>query len=175
MRRALIVILVLALIPVGAVLASAALDEPSRHYRDAVVVDAPRSAIWALLTEFDRYDEWNPYIVDGTGSAVAGAKLELAFRTEGDVSSETEGATVLIVRPRRKLEWETRELAPGILDREQIFRVLPRDDGRWDVVQEVRLEGLLAPFADFDDDRRGLAAMLDAIAERAPRYQSSPP
>ena len=156
----------------GVVLASAALDRPARSYRDAVVVAAPRAAIWSLLTEVDRYDEWNPYITEGRGTATPGSTIELGFRT-GSAEVETRSAKVLIVRPRRKLEWETRVVAPGILDREQIFRVLPMRSGRWLVVQEVRLEGVLAPFADFDDDRAGLVRMLKAIALLAPGYQSS--
>ena len=160
---------------VAAVLASAALDRPARSYRDAVVVDAPRAAIWSLLTEFDRYHEWNPYITEARGTATAGSTIELGFRTGADgAEAETRSAKVLIVRPRRKLEWETRVVAPGFLDREQVFRVLPMRSGRWLVVQEVRLEGVLAPFADFDDDRAGLVRMLKAIVVFAPDYQSSP-
>jgi hypothetical protein len=171
-RRVLLVLVGVVVLAGVVVVASAALDEPSKSYRDAVVVDAPRGAIWALLTEFERYDEWNPYITSGTGAARPGGLTDLVFSTDEDNVRE---AAMLIVRPQRKLEWETRVIGPGILDREQIFRVLPRDDGRWDVVQEVRLEGVLAPFTDFDADRRGLVAMLEAISELAPRYQSSAP
>ena len=172
LRWSLIGLAAVAAIVVAAVLASAALDRPARSYRDAVVVDAPRAAIWSLLTEFDRYHDWNPYITEARGTATAGSTIELGFRT-GSAEVETRSAKVLIVRPRRKLEWETRVVAPGLLDREQVFRVLPMRSGRWLVVQEVRLEGVLAPFADFDDDRAGLVRMLKAIAVVAPDYQSS--
>ncbi len=150
----------------------ALIDQPSRTYRDAVVVSAPRAVIWDMLTNFERYEEWNPYLTRGSGMAIVGSNVELVFRTDpGD--AETKVATILIMHPQRKLEWRTRVIAPGILDREQIFRVLPLDSGRWRVVQEVRFEGLLALFADVDEDRAGLVDMLDAIAELAPHYQSS--
>jgi hypothetical protein len=168
------VLVALIVLGAGVLLASAVLDRPARSYRDAVVVDAPRSAIWSLLTDFDRYPEWNPYITEGHGTATAGSTVELGFSSTEGAEAETRSATVLIVKPRRKLEWRTRILAPGVLDREQVFRVLPMRSGRWLVVQEVRIEGVLAPFADFDDDRAGLVRMLDAIAELAPDYQSSP-
>jgi hypothetical protein len=170
LRIALVSAAAAVVLAVGAVLASAALDRPARSYRDAVVVDAPRAAIWSLLTEFDRYDEWNPYITRARGDASVGSTIELGFREAGD---DTEVGTVLIVNPFRKIEWRTRVVAPGVLDREQIFRVLPLEAGQWEVVQEVRIEGVLAPFVDFDDDRTGLVEMLDAIARVAPDYQSS--
>jgi hypothetical protein len=174
MKRAAIVVAVSLLVLAAAVLVSAAVDQPSRYYRNAVAVEAPREAIWALLTQFDRYDEWNPYITGASGTATVGSTVELTFGAEGG-DAKTENAKILIVRPQRKLEWRTRVVAPGILDREQIFRVIPLEDGRWAVLQEVRFEGLFALFANLDDDRAGLAEMLDAVAELAPSYQSSSP
>jgi hypothetical protein len=169
-----IVVVLILLVLGGALLTSAAVDQPSRHYRNAVAVEAPREAIWTLLTQFDRYHEWNPYITQASGNATVGSSVELTFGTDGG-DAKRESAEVLIVHPQRKLEWRTRVVAPGVLDREQIFRVIPLEDGRWAVVQDVRFEGLFAPFADIDDDRAGLADMLDAIVELAPSYQSSSP
>lgn len=174
MRRIVLALVLFGMLGAGGLLVSAALDEPSREYRHAVVVEAPREAIWALLTQFDRYDEWNPYITEASGDATEGSSIDLAFAT-GDGDAEKATAEVLISRPMRKLEWRTRQLVPGLLDREQIFRVIPRGPGRYVVLQDVRLEGVLAPFSDFADDRAGLRAMLAAIAELAPRYQSSSP
>jgi hypothetical protein len=101
-----------------------------------------------------------------------GARLRLRLTPAGEEASEV-GADVLIVRPLRKLEWETRLLAPGVLDHEQIFRVVPAGTNRFRIVQEARFEGILAPFARLDDDRRGLVAMIRALARRAGTYQSS--
>jgi hypothetical protein len=55
-----------------------------------------------------------------------------------------------------------------VLDHEQIFRTLPVGPGRCRTVHEARCEGVLAPVADVDGERRGLAAMR-AEAD----YQSS--
>jgi hypothetical protein len=156
------------------VLASAALDQPSRYYRDAVVVEAPREAIWALLTEFDRYAEWNPYVIRGRGQAIEGSDVTLTFETAGG-SPETQSGEILVFHPRRKLEWRTRKVVPGILDYEQIFRVLPLGPNRYRLVQEARFEGVLVPLDDFAAERAGLVAMLHAIVELAPTYQSSSP
>jgi hypothetical protein len=157
-----------------AVLASAASDQPSRSYRDAVVVSAKRSAIWSLLTDVERYEEWNPYVVRGRGSVSEGADISLTLRPKGGTPT-TRSAAVLVFHPRRKFEWRTRRLVPGILDYEQVFRVLPLGNGRWRLVQEARIEGLGALIEDFDDDRAALVEMLHAIARLAPGYQSSSP
>lgn len=174
MRRVLLLAGAAVALVAAAVGASAVADQPHRYYRSAVVVDASRASIWSLLTELDRYEEWNPYITRASGRARVGATLELTLEPSGE-TTETHEATVLIVRIQRKLEWETRLVGPlpGVLDHEQIFRVLPLDGNRWRVVSEARFEGLLAPFADVDGERAGLARMLEALAREAPRYQSS--
>jgi hypothetical protein len=157
-----------------AVLASAALDQPSRYYRDALVIEAPRPAIWSLLTDVERYGEWNPYVIRGSGDVSEGADVSLTLRPKGG-DAVTRSAEVLVLHPRRKFEWRTRQLLPGVLDYEQVFRVLPLGEGRWRLVQEARIEGILALFEDFDDDRAALVDMLHEIAELAPSYQSSSP
>jgi len=160
-----------AAVPVAAaavVLASAATDQPHRYVRDAVVVEATREDAWDVLTDLGRYGEWNPYLVRASGRAVEGARVR--FETAASSSIDAE---VLIVRPLRKLEWESRVLAPGVLDHEQIFRVVPVDARRVRIVHEARWEGVLAPLARIEDDREGLSAMIRALARRAAAYQSS--
>jgi hypothetical protein len=174
MARALLLAGALLALAAAALGASAVLDQPHRYYREAVEVEAPRAAIWSLLTDFDGYAEWNPYITRASGVARVGEEVELRLEPPGE-EAESHTATVLIVRPRRKIEWETRLVVPfpGVLDHEQIFRVLPLGGNRWRIVSEARFEGLLAPFADVDGERAGLERMIEALAERAPRYFQS--
>ena len=173
MRRLVLALGGLALVAATLVLASAALDQPNRYYRDAIVIEASRERIWSLLTELDGYRDWNPYITRASGNASEGATIELHAEPQGE-DAEDLTAKVLIVHPRRKFEWQSRTLAPGVLDHEQIFRVIPAGQNRWRIVQEARFEGVLTPFVDLDGERRGLARMLQALADRAAAdYQSS--
>ena len=173
MRRLVLVLGGIALVAAALVLGSAALDQPSRYYRDAVVIEASRERIWSLLTDLDGYRDWNPYITRASGNVREGATIEFHAEPQGE-DAEDLTAKVLILHPRRKFEWQTRTVVPGVLDHEQIFRVIPAGPNRWRIVQEARFEGLLAPFADLDGERRGLARMLQALADRAAAdYQSS--
>jgi hypothetical protein len=172
-RRLLLALGALLAVAVVAVLASAATDQPHRYFRDAVVAQAPCAVAWEVVTGFDRYDEWNPYLVRARGKAAEGASLDLDARPPGEDAEELD-AEVIVVRPGRKLEWETRTVVPGVLDHEQIFRTLSDGPRRCRIVHEARFEGVLAPLADVDGERRGLAAMIAALARRAEAdYQSS--
>jgi hypothetical protein len=164
-QRAAITVGAVILAVAGLLAASVALDAPSREYHDSVVIEAPRKQIWNALIDFAHYGEWNPYITAASGRVAAGGTITLRLR-EGDGELETREAEILILRPPRKLEWRSRMVAPGILDRERIFRVIPLAPGRYQVRHDLRVEGLASPFADVSEDRAGGAAMLAALRDR---------
>lgn len=142
---------------------SVVFDWPSRTFYAEVVVEAPRGDIWRTLTDFGRYDEWNPHITSASGHAVPGATVVMSVRGRNGETEEIE-AEVEIVDPWRKIEWRSRRFAPGLLDRERTFRVLPMDTpGRWRVTHVLRVEGLGTPFVDRDEERATGAAMVDAL------------
>jgi hypothetical protein len=146
------------------VLASAALDRPASTARVETTVTAPALRIWRLLTDFEQYERWNPYVVRGRGNARIGNELALTLGAENGEEIEPE---VMDVKLQRKLRWRSRLLAPGILDEEQTFRIVALGRGRSRVVSETRIEGVLSPFTDTSDREQGFARMLRALADEA--------
>jgi hypothetical protein len=162
--RAVALVALLVFLAGCAVLASAVLDRPASTVRQEMVVAAPRMRIWRLLTNFEQYERWNPYVVQARGDARIGNQL--TFGTENGDELEPE---VMDVKSQRKLRWRTRRLAPGILDEEQTFRIIPVGDGRFRLVYEGRIEGVLAPFSDTTAREQGYLRMLRALAREASR------
>jgi hypothetical protein len=162
--RAVALVALLVFLAGCAVLASAVLDRPASTVRQEMVVAAPRMRIWRLLTNFEQYERWNPYVVQARGDARIGNQL--TFGTEKGDELEPE---VMDVKSQRKLRWRTRRLAPGILDEEQTFRIIPVGDGRFRLVYEGRIEGVLAPFSDTTAREQGYLRMLRALAREASR------
>ena len=136
-------------------------------------IDASPEVVWDVLTDFESYPDWNPYVTSARGTLREGATLHLRREPPGD-GSKTADAEILIVRENRKLEWQVRKLVAGVLDEEQIFRTKRIAPTMTNLVEETRLEGLLAPVTGTDDARRGLRLMILALAREAERrYQSS--
>jgi uncharacterized protein YndB with AHSA1/START domain len=151
---------------VGVVLAaSAKLDTPSKSETVNRVVDAPRSAVWAALADLESYASWNPYITEASGDLREGSEVRLVLEPPGE---EREDATmkVLTARFERKLRLEDRLVLPGVRDEELTFRVIKLTPERVRLEQTVRMEGLLAPFADLGPATDGLELMAQALAQR---------
>jgi hypothetical protein len=149
-----------------AVLASALLDRPSKTIRSEVTVEASRETVWRILTDFEDYARWNPLMTTARGDARLGAQLEVALQPPNrDVQEVSPEITIL--RPNRKLAWMSRQLVPGISDREYEVIIEPLGEERVRVVMHKRFEGILIPLTPTEEEQLGLDLMAEALKRRA--------
>jgi hypothetical protein len=167
-RTAAVIVAIVVVLGGGTVLASAALDRPAVTVREEMVIVAPRERVWRLLTEFEGYEDWNPFITWARGDARIGDTVRFRRKPQASDAEEIE-AEVMDVKVRRKLRWRSRKYLPGILDEEHTFRVLPLGPDRVRLVYEGRFEGVLQPFADLEETKRGYERMAHALRDRAVR------
>ena len=165
LRFALFALGVLGLLALLAVGLSAALDRPAKVVTMSATVEGPKQEVWAALTDFGAYEDWNPVVTHAEGEAREGAELDLDVVLPGH-DAESLDAEVVIARPERKVRWQDRLLLPGIRDWEYEFVLEPIDGGRVLVVQQLRIEGLLAPFADKGAAQEALALTAQALEQR---------
>ena len=138
-------------------------------------IAAPPWRVWRLLTDFDAYPAWNPFLTRVQGRPEKDARLR--------VRVEAPGRSGLVLTPRvvavetgRALRWHGRLLRlPGLLDAEHAFELdwLAGGDATR-LRHAARFSGLLAPLVEAggapEAARRGSEAMgaaLKASAERA--------
>jgi hypothetical protein len=165
LRLALLALAALAVAALVALGASALLDRPAQIVSFSATVDARKPDVWATLTDFAAYEEWNPTFTRASGEAREGSTLELEAVLPGH-EPESLDAKVLIARPDRKLRWQDRLLVPGLRDWEYEFVLEPLEPGRVLVVQQLRVEGLLAPFADTGAAQEALENLAQALQQR---------
>jgi hypothetical protein len=132
-------------------------------------ISAADADIWRILTDFDSFPNWNPYIRKAVGELTVGALLDLTLQPSG-VASTVIHATVLAVEPKRKLSWLSHMFFPGLFDREQTLtlEVLPSMRVRFTHVQSF--SGILVPLfmSKIETDmRRGCKDMNRAVKLRA--------
>jgi hypothetical protein len=168
LRRAVAALAVVMGLVAASLLGLAALDRPATTVHEEVVVHAPRHVVWQLLADFESYDVWNPFITDASGDARRGETVSMQLSARGEQARDVE-CEVLVVKRLRKLRWLCRTHAPGLLDREHTFRVLPLGPNRVIVRYDGRWEGLLQPFTDLGARKRGYESMTRALKQHAER------
>ena len=138
-----------------------------RELRSEIEIDAPPERVWEVLTDFDSYDEWNPFIRRISGAPLEGERLEVRIEPPGG-RAMTFKPTVLTAKPNRELRWLGRFLLPGLFDGEHRLEVEPRSDQGSRFVQSERFNGLLVPLfgGGLDKTAEGFRQMNAALKQR---------
>jgi hypothetical protein len=138
-----------------------------RTIEHAVDVQAPAATVWQVLTDTDRYADWNPFMPRLSGRLAAGERLTLTVRP--GKRTMTFRPTVLAVEDGTLIRWRGRLWMPGLFDGEHELRVEPMPGGGARFVQRETFSGLLVPLMPsvVDDTATGFAAMNTALRHRA--------
>jgi hypothetical protein len=141
----------------------------ARQIITSIEIDASPQIVWEILTEFDRFDLWNPFIRSIYGQAILGAKLKVKIQPPGGTAM-TFRPVVLVAEPGTELRWLGRVILPGIFDGEHRFEIQPLSDRRVRFVHSEKFSGLLVPFfwRSLDTQtRRGFEEMNQALKLRS--------
>jgi hypothetical protein len=136
--------------------------------RTEVEIDAPPERVWAVLLDFERFPDWNPFIRSIRGQALVGSRLEVLLGASGTRPMRFR-PTVKVVVPNRELRWLGRLGLPRLFDGEHIFQIEPLGPTRARFVQREQFRGLFVPLLARSlnrDARRGFEEMNRALRER---------
>ena len=140
-----------------------------------IEIDAPPEAVWATLTNTDKFGEWNPFIHEMKGELAVGNTLSVTLGAPGKARMSFK-PQVLRADENRELRWRGKLLVGGLFDGEHAFELQPTDKGTRFVHHE-RFSGLLVPLLKGmleRDTRPGFEAMNAALKQRVEASHSAP-
>jgi hypothetical protein len=120
------------------------MSKEPKQIRTEIVIKATPAAVWNVLTDFDRYPEWNPFITSLKGAAVEGTKL-IARMEPPNGYAMTFKPTVLVAKKNVEFRWLGHLFFPGLFDGEHIFELYENTDGTTTFVQREQFKGILVP------------------------------
>jgi hypothetical protein len=138
-----------------------------------VELNAKPHEVWAVLTEFGRYGAWNPFITQIEGEPKLGEMITVHVGI-GPAAAPIK-AEVITFKPDQELAWRSKLIAPGLFDRDHIFRIEPNGTG-CKLKQIQTYMGTMAPVAGLlttEVVRHGLKAMNDALKSRVEHIYNS--
>ncbi|MGW2597464.1 SRPBCC family protein [Streptomyces klenkii] len=142
----------------------------------ATVVDiaAAPGHVWRILTDLERYGEWNPFIREASGTVSPGGRLRLRV-FPARRRPMTYRPKVRAAAPAEELRWLGRTLLPGLFTGEHRFTLTDLDGNGTRVVQSEKFTGVLVPFlrrsiaacaADFEALNRALKKRAETTAKK---------
>jgi hypothetical protein len=139
----------------------------------AVEIDAKPSEVWAVLTDFEGFHEWNPFIRNAYGSTELGGTVHVRVWTALPVLLGF-SAKILSSEPGRKLRWRGKLISRWLGAGDHVFEIEPLADGRARLVQHETFTGILPRLAHkvlARETQRGFEAMNCALAARVARVR----
>ena len=136
--------------------------------RTEVEINAPAAHVYRVLTDFERYHEWNPFIPSIAGKPVLGEQLSLEVSLpEGNIYMLKPHITQLT--ESAELRWHGSYLFPFWLRAEHFFLVSERAERLTRFVQGGNFTGYSLRFAGntLTLTARGFVYMNEALKKRA--------
>lgn len=128
-----------------------------------IIIDAPVETIWQVLTDWDQYPNWNPFIkkIDG--------QLQLGNRLTAEIDTMTFRPTITTLEAPYAFSWLGHLWFKGLFDGEHQFRLEALPDGRTRLHHSEQFNGLLVPLFKkqlLGKTKEGFEAMNRALKER---------
>jgi hypothetical protein len=97
--------------------------------RTEAFIPATPARVWAVLTDFDAYAEWNPLNVKASGEARPGGKIRTTFVNPagGPGATVTQTVTLTTFEPERALAWSGN--VPLLFRGRHHFTLAPEGEG----------------------------------------------
>jgi hypothetical protein len=115
-----------------------------KHLHTEIMIDAPPSAVWAVLSDLSGHTRWNPFLVSLSGRLAPGQRLSVTLSPPAG-RRLTIRPVVTEVAPDRVLEWWGHLGFRGVFDGRHRFELFPHGTGTRLVQSEV-FTGALVPF-----------------------------
>ena len=110
-----------------------------------ITINSTPEMVWSILTGFDNYTNWNPFITSLKGDVKVGNKIAVRIEPPG-ASANNFKPTVTAFEANKKLSWLGVFLFRGVFDGEYKFELSNNGNGTTPFIQQETFIGLLVPF-----------------------------
>ncbi len=132
--------------------------------KTSINISATPEMVWGVLTDFESYGEWNPFLKSISGEIREGNKIQV---NAGGMKFSPE---VLVFKENTEFRWIGKLLFKGIFDGEHSFEIIDNKDGTVTFKHEEEFNGILVGMFSKKLDtetRSGFEQMNLKLKERA--------
>ncbi len=138
----------------------------TKEIRTEITIQASPEKVWNILTDFNAYPDWNPFITSITGKAEKGSALTVKIKPT-DGRAMTFKPTVLTAKENRKLSWLGRLFFKGLFDGEHQFELIDHGNGTLTFIQSELFKGVFVGIFNTEKTESGFNAMNQKLKEEA--------
>lgn len=122
-----------------------------KEIKTEIIIQTTPERVWEVLTDFDKYSNWNPFIKSLQGQVKVGEKIVVRLEPPG-AKGMTFKPKVLVFDKNKEFKWIGHLFFPGLFDGEHRFELIDNGNGTTTFIQAEKFKGILV---------RLLSKMLD--------------
>lgn len=137
-------------------------------------IEAPAEVVWAVLTDFERYTEWNPFVVEARCDLRPGGAIDMKVKLLGPAQRQVE--YIHAVEPGKGFSYNMKPFPLGGLSSLRSHTIIDLGDGRCHYSSHFHLQGWLMPVVRGlmrGALQRGFGSMSEALKARAEHLAAS--
>ncbi len=133
-----------------------------------IQINASASVVWDILTDFEKFGEWNPFIKEISGTLKEGSELRIFIEPPNSKGMEFK-PTLKKVETEKKIQWLGKIWIPKLFDGEHRWIINQIDDNTVLFIQKERFTGIFVPFFSklLKNTKSGFEMMNQNLKQRA--------
>ena len=115
-----------------------------REIRTEIEIAAPSTKVWSILTDFDKWKEWNPIVKQASGVASLGSKLSVTMRGKDGKDGPKYMPIVTILQEPKSFRWRGKMMSEFLFTNDKVFELEETGSGTRLIHKEL-FSGMLVP------------------------------
>jgi hypothetical protein len=134
----------------------------AKEIKTEIIINGTPAKVWLILTDFDNYSTWNPFIKSIIGNVKVGNKITTKIKP-----SETKEMTfkpkVLTYQVNKEFSWIGHLLIPGLFDGKHTFELIDNGNGTTTFRQSEKFKGILVWMFNAENTKKGFEKMNEKL------------
>jgi hypothetical protein len=114
----------------------------AKEIKTEILINVTPEKVWSILTNFDSYPNWNPFIKSIKGEVKIGNKITVRIEPP-EAKGMTFNPKILTFENNKELSWLGHLLFAGLFDGEHKFELIAIGDGTTTFTQSEKFKGIL--------------------------------
>ncbi|AVH22796.1 SRPBCC domain-containing protein [Nocardia cyriacigeorgica] len=134
-----------------------------------VEIAAPADVVWGVITGFERYGEWNPFVSECRSTLEVGAPIDMVVHLTGS-KPRRQREFITSHTPGEEFSYSMKPVPFGALHSRRTHTVTPLGPDRTRYESHFELGGWLKPVVELALGkalRRGFTGMTEGVARQA--------
>lgn len=137
-----------------------------------IQINASPSIVWSIITDFENYGKWNPFIREISGLTREGSTIQIFIKPPNSNGMKFR-PKILKYEPEEEIRWLGKLWIPKIFDGEHSLTIKKLDENKVLFIQKEQFNGLLVPLFTklFKDTELGFQMMNQNLKKEAERIR----